>query len=103
MEPKHTKKMLLRHLQKVWVLGDFFLVERFLFCFCLSFSDVFLSFPFLKKSFICLFTAALAFCYCAQAFSSRGKRGLISNCVWGVRLTAVIPLGAEHGLQVSGL
>ena len=39
------------------------------FLFCFSF------FYFFKKSFTCLFTAALGLCYCAQAFSSCGSGG----------------------------
>ena len=106
MEPKHTKKMLLRHLQKVWVLGFVFffggeVFVSFFLSFFFFFFDVFLSFLFFKKSFICSFTAALGFCYCALAFSSRGKRGLISNCVGGFSLQSFL-LAQSMGSRCLG-
>ena len=71
MEPKHTKKMLLRQVGGVgfWFGLVWFGGEVFCFVF------LFFIFIFFKKSFTCLFTAALGLCYCAQAFSSRGSGG----------------------------
>ena len=52
--------------------------------------------------FIYLFMAVLGLCFCARAFSSRGKRGPHLIAVRGP-LTVAASLGAEHRLQTRRL
>ena len=47
--------------------------------------------------FFFFFLAALGLCYCAQALSSCGERGLLFVAVYGLPI-AVASLVAEHGL-----
>ena len=47
--------------------------------------------------FFILFLAALGFCCCTWAFSSRGERGLLLIAVRGLLIAAASVVG-EHGL-----
>ena len=51
----------------------------------------------LKFSYIFLYMVALGLCYCEQAFSSCGERGLLFAVVQGPFIE-VASLAMEHGL-----
>ena len=74
-----------------------FISLRFLFFFFLRNSFIFIIYL-----FIYLFLAVLGLCFCARAFSSCGKRGLLFIAVRRP-LTIAASLVAEHKLQMCRL